>query len=92
MDNSKLILNRILQVYEPSATHLGLDRLEEDRLILAFGRWAKAGSRSGSTMPNYAILANSATVASSYRYCAQRFVQVVLRGRLGHRNLWRHQF
>jgi hypothetical protein len=41
MDNSKLIVNRILQVHEPSATRLGLDRLEEDRLILAFGRWAE---------------------------------------------------
>jgi len=37
MDNSKLIVNRILQVHEPSAKRLGLDRLEEDRLILAFG-------------------------------------------------------
>ena len=41
MDNSQLIVNRILQVHEPSATRLGLDRLEEDRLILAFGRWAE---------------------------------------------------
>ena len=41
MENSKLIINRILQVHEPSAMRLGLDRLEEDRLILAFGRWAE---------------------------------------------------
>jgi hypothetical protein len=41
MENSKLIVNRILQVHEPSATRLGLDRLEEDRLVLAFGRWAE---------------------------------------------------
>ena len=41
MVTNKLIVNRILQVHEPSARRLGLDRLEEDRLILAFGRWAE---------------------------------------------------
>ena len=41
MVTNKLLVNRILQVHEPSATRLGLDRLEEDRLILAFGRWAE---------------------------------------------------
>jgi hypothetical protein len=41
MVTNKLIVNRILQVHEPSATRLGFDRLEEDRLILAFGRWAE---------------------------------------------------
>ena len=41
MVTNKLIVNRILQVHEPSATRLDLDRLEEDRLILAFGRWAE---------------------------------------------------
>jgi hypothetical protein len=35
------MVSRILQVHEPSAKGLGLDRLEEDRLILAFGRWAE---------------------------------------------------
>ena len=41
MVTNKLIVNRILQVHEPSAKGLGLDRLEEDRLILAFGHWAE---------------------------------------------------
>jgi hypothetical protein len=41
MDTNKLIVNRILQVREPSAKRLGLDRLEEDRVILSFGRWAE---------------------------------------------------
>ncbi len=45
MDTNKPIINRILQVHEPSAKHLGLDRLEEDRLILAFGRWAEGQIR-----------------------------------------------
>ena len=41
MDTNKLIVNRILQVHEPSARRLCLDRLEEDRLVLAFARWAE---------------------------------------------------
>ena len=41
MDTNKLIVNRILQVREPGARRLGLDRLEEDRLMLAFARWAE---------------------------------------------------
>ena len=41
MDTNHLIVNRVLRVQEPSAKRLGLDRLEEDRLILAFGRWAE---------------------------------------------------
>ena len=41
MGTEHLIVNRVLRVQEPSARRLGLDRLEEDRLILAFGRWAE---------------------------------------------------
>ena len=41
MDTNRLIVNRILQVREPGARRLGLDRLEEDRLMLAFARWAE---------------------------------------------------
>jgi hypothetical protein len=41
MDTNRLIVNRVLRVQEPSAKQLGLDRLEEDKLILAFGRWAE---------------------------------------------------
>jgi len=41
MATNRLMVSRILQVHEPSARRLGLDRLEEDRLILAFGRWAE---------------------------------------------------
>ena len=56
MDNSKLIVNRILQVHEPSATRLGLDRLEEDRLILAFGRWAEGQIRKWIDYASGALL------------------------------------
>jgi hypothetical protein len=41
MSTNHLIVNEVLRVQEPSAKRLGLDRLEEDRLILAFGRWAE---------------------------------------------------
>ena len=41
MGTEHLIVNRVLRVQEPSAKRLGLDRLEEDRLILAFARWAE---------------------------------------------------
>jgi hypothetical protein len=41
MGADHLIVNRVLQVQEPSAKRLGLDRLEEDKLILAFARWAE---------------------------------------------------
>lgn len=41
MDTSHLIVNKMLRVQEPSAKRLGLHRLEEDKLILAFGRWAE---------------------------------------------------
>jgi hypothetical protein len=41
MDTNHLIVNKVLWVQEPNARRLGLDRLEEDRLILAFGRWAE---------------------------------------------------
>ena len=41
MGTNHLIVNEVLRVQEPSAKRLGLDRLEEDRLILAFGRWAE---------------------------------------------------
>ena len=41
MGTNHLIVNKVLRVQEPSARRLGLHRLEEDRLILAFGRWAE---------------------------------------------------
>ena len=41
MSTNHLIVTKVLQVQEPSAIRLGLDRLEEDKLILAFGRWAE---------------------------------------------------
>jgi hypothetical protein len=40
MDTNKLIVNRILQVREPSAKRLGLDRLEEDD-----SSWPSPGGR-----------------------------------------------
>ena len=41
MGTDHLIVNEVLRVHEPSAKRLGMDRLEEDRLILAFARWAE---------------------------------------------------
>lgn len=41
MNTNNLIVSRALQVREPSARRLGLDRLEEDRLVLAFAKWAE---------------------------------------------------
>ena len=41
MDTNQLIVNKIHAVHEPSAMRLGLDRMEEDKLMLAFGRWAE---------------------------------------------------
>jgi hypothetical protein len=41
MDTDHLIVSKVLRVQEPGAKRLGLDRLEEDRLILAFARWAE---------------------------------------------------
>ena len=36
-----LIVNEVLRVQDPDARRLGLDRLDEDALILAFARWAE---------------------------------------------------
>jgi hypothetical protein len=36
-----LIINEVLRVQDPDARRLGLDRLDEDALILAFARWAE---------------------------------------------------
>jgi len=41
MNTNHLIVTKVLQVQEPTAIRLGLDRLDEDKLILAFGRWAE---------------------------------------------------
>ena len=45
MKTNNLIVSEILRVQDPSAKRLGLDRLEEDRLILAFARWAEGQIR-----------------------------------------------
>lgn len=39
MHTNQLVVNRVLRVQEPSARRLGLDRLDEDKLVLAFARW-----------------------------------------------------
>lgn len=36
-----LIVSEVLRVQDREAKHLGLDRLDEDALILAFARWAE---------------------------------------------------
>jgi len=38
---NNLIVNEVLRVQDRDARRLGLDRLDEDALILAFARWAE---------------------------------------------------
>ena len=38
---NSLIVNEVLRVQGPDARRLGLDRLDEDALILAFAQWAE---------------------------------------------------
>src|SRR5260370_14699060 len=38
---NSLIVNEVLRVHGPDAQRLGLDRLDEDALILGFARWAE---------------------------------------------------
>ena len=42
MTPSGLVVNEVLRLQDPDAKRLGLDRLDEDKLILAFARWAEA--------------------------------------------------
>jgi hypothetical protein len=42
MNANDLIVNEVLRLQDPDAKCLGLDRLDEDKLILAFARWAEA--------------------------------------------------
>lgn len=41
MTPSGLIVNEVLRVQDPNARRLGLDRLDEDKLILEFARWTE---------------------------------------------------
>ena len=41
MTPSGLIVNEVLRVQDPNAKRLGLDRMDEDKLILEFARWAE---------------------------------------------------
>ena len=43
MTRGGLIVNEVLRVQDPNAKRLGLDRLDEDLLILEFVRWAEGG-------------------------------------------------
>src|SRR5712692_7929651 len=45
MTTNRLIVNEVLRVQDPDARRLGLDRLDEDALILAFARWAEGQLR-----------------------------------------------
>jgi len=38
---NSLIVSEVLRVQDPTAQRLGLDRLDEDALILEFARWAE---------------------------------------------------
>ncbi len=42
MVTNGLLVNEVLRLQDPDAKRLGLDRLDEDKLILAFARWAEA--------------------------------------------------
>src|ERR1700674_1217354 len=42
---NSLIVNEVLRVQDPDAKRLGLDRLDEDALILEFARWAEGQLR-----------------------------------------------
>ncbi len=42
MTGTDLDVNEVLRLQDPDAKRLGLDRLDEDKLILAFARWAEA--------------------------------------------------
>jgi hypothetical protein len=42
MTANGLVVNEVLCLQDPDARRLGLDRLDEDKLILAFARWAEA--------------------------------------------------
>ncbi len=41
MTANGLVVNEVLCLSDPDAKRLGLDRLDEDKLILAFARWAE---------------------------------------------------
>ena len=45
MTTKDLLVNEVLRVEDPTAKRLGLDRLDEDQLILAFTRWAEGRLR-----------------------------------------------
>ena len=45
MTPSGLIVNEVLRVQDSHARRLGLDRLDEDKLILEFARWAEGHLR-----------------------------------------------
>ncbi len=42
MKLNDLIVSEVLRVQDPDAKRLGLDRLDEDSLILEFARWAES--------------------------------------------------
>ncbi len=42
MNVNGLLVNEVLRLQDPDAKRLGLDRLDEDKLIPAFARWAEA--------------------------------------------------
>jgi hypothetical protein len=42
MNANCVVVNEVLRLQDPDAKRLGLDRLDEDKLILAFARWAEA--------------------------------------------------
>ncbi len=42
MNAKGVVVNEVLRLQDPDAKRLGLDRLDEDKVILAFARWAEA--------------------------------------------------
>ena len=53
---NSLIVNEVLRVQDPDAKRLGLDRLDEDALILAFARWAEGQLKKWLDYANGALL------------------------------------
>jgi hypothetical protein len=66
MHTNQLVVNRVLRVQEPSARRLGLDRLDEDKLVLAFARWTDGQIRK------WLDYAKGARYSSRYRTTRDR--------------------
>jgi hypothetical protein len=62
---NSLIVNEVLRVHGPDAQRLGLDRLDEDALILGFARWAEGRLKKWLDYAKGALLFVMVSEASS---------------------------